>query len=177
MLMLDPELADERQSEIVTRARELVERDGGAWRGQESWGRRRLAYEIDKKNDAHYHLVHFDCEPATLDELTRVLKITDGAMRHMAVRRHAKWAIAGTTRPPAPEHVPAPAPVEEAEAPAPAAAEAEPEPEATPEPEAAPEPEAEAAPEPEAEAPDEPASEPEPEAAAEPEPETQPATE
>src|ERR1044072_3130314 len=103
MLMLDPELADERQTEIVTRARELVERDGGAWRGQESWGRRRLAYEIDKKNDAHYHLVHFDCEPATLDELTRGLQITDGAMRHMAVRRHPRWAIAGTTRPPAPE--------------------------------------------------------------------------
>ena len=117
--MLDPELADERQSEIVTRARELVERDGGTWRGQESWGRRRLAYEIDKKNDAHYHLVHFDCEPATLDELSRILKITDGAMRHMAVRRHPRWAIAGTTRPPAPEPVaepePAPEAVEEAE--------------------------------------------------------------
>jgi len=174
MLMLDPELADERQSEIVTRARELVERDGGTWRGQESWGRRRLAYEIDKKNDAHYHLVHFDCEPATLDELTRVLKITDGAMRHMAVRRHARWAIAGTTRPPAPEHVPEPAPVAAAE---PEAA-PEPEPAAAAEPEAAPAPEA---PEPDAAAPEEPAaeptSEPEPEAAAEPEPETQPATE
>jgi small subunit ribosomal protein S6 len=87
MLMLDAELADERQNEILTRARELVERGGGSWVGQESWGRRKLAYEIDKKTEAHYHLLHFDCEPETLDELTRVLKITDGAMRHMAVRR------------------------------------------------------------------------------------------
>jgi len=87
MLMLDAELSDERQNEILTRARELVERGGGAWVGQESWGRRKLAYEIDKKTEAHYHLLHFDCEPETLDELTRVLKITDGAMRHMAVRR------------------------------------------------------------------------------------------
>ena len=89
MLMLDPELAEERQSEIVTRARELVERGGGVWHGDEPWGRRRLAYEIEKKGEAHYHLLHFDADPATLDELTRVLKITDGAMRHMAVRRPA----------------------------------------------------------------------------------------
>jgi small subunit ribosomal protein S6 len=89
MLMLDPDLAEERQNEILTRARELVERGGGVWQGQEPWGRRHLAYEIDKKSEAHYHLLQFDADPATLDELTRILKITDGAMRHMAVRRPA----------------------------------------------------------------------------------------
>jgi small subunit ribosomal protein S6 len=87
MLLLDPELAEERQSEIVTRARELVEKGGGAWQGQEPWGRRKLAYEIAKKGEAYYHLLYFDADAETLDELTRVLKITDGAMRHMAVRR------------------------------------------------------------------------------------------
>jgi small subunit ribosomal protein S6 len=90
LLMLDPELAEERQNEIVARTRELVERGGGTWQGHESWGRRRLAYEIDKKGEAHYHLLHFDAPPATLEEITRVLKITDGAMRHMAVRRPAQ---------------------------------------------------------------------------------------
>jgi small subunit ribosomal protein S6 len=87
MLLLDVELPEERQNEILARARELVEKDGGTWVGQESWGRRKLAYEIDKKAEAIYYLLHFDCEPTTLDELTRILKITDGAMRHMAVRR------------------------------------------------------------------------------------------
>jgi small subunit ribosomal protein S6 len=89
MLLLDPELAEERQNELVARSRELVERGGGTWQGNEAWGRRRLAYEIDKKNEAYYHLLHFDSDPATLEELTRVLKITDGAIRHMAVRRPA----------------------------------------------------------------------------------------
>jgi small subunit ribosomal protein S6 len=135
MLMLDPELADERQTEIVTRARALIEGGGGAWQGQESWGRRKLAYEIDKKNEAHYHLFHFDCEPATLDELTRVLRITDGAMRHMAVRRPAGSVLG---RAPAPPSEPVSAP-------------AAPEAEAAPVAEAAPEAEAEAAPEPQAE--------------------------
>ena len=117
MLMLDPELADERQTEIVTRARELVEGGGGAWQGQETWGRRKLAYEIEKKGEASYHLLHFDCEPATLDELTRVLKITDGAMRHMAVRRPAASALRPAA--PAPAPVPESAPPEPAPTPAP----------------------------------------------------------
>jgi len=87
LLMLDPELADERQNEIIARVQEIVAKGGGTWQGSESWGRRKLAYEIDHKTDGTYHLLTFDCEPATLDELSRVLRITDGAMRHMATRR------------------------------------------------------------------------------------------
>ena len=87
MLMLDPELAEERQNEIVARMRELIEQRGGSWVGQEPWGRRKLAYEIDKKDEGIYHLLQFDADAETLDEVTRVLRITDGAMRHMAVRR------------------------------------------------------------------------------------------
>jgi small subunit ribosomal protein S6 len=87
LLMLDPDLPDERQAEIVTRTRELIERGGGRWDGQEVWGRRKLAYEIGRKPDGTYHLLTFAAEPAALDEVSRVLKITDGVMRHMAVRR------------------------------------------------------------------------------------------
>jgi small subunit ribosomal protein S6 len=89
MLLLDPELADERQDEILTRAKELVERRGGTWQAQETWGRRKLAYEIRRQPEAVYHLLHFDCDAETLEELSRVLKITDGVMRHLAVRRPA----------------------------------------------------------------------------------------
>ena len=87
MLMLDPELSEERQNEIVSRARELVERGGGTWAGQDGWGRRKLAYEIDHKPEGVYHLLTFSAQPETLDEISRVLKITDGVMRHLAVRQ------------------------------------------------------------------------------------------
>ena len=49
LLMLDPELPQERQEEIVKRTRDLVEAGGGTWDGQDVWGRRKLAYEIDKQ--------------------------------------------------------------------------------------------------------------------------------
>jgi small subunit ribosomal protein S6 len=85
--MLDPEVAEERQGEIVARTRELIEKGGGAWKGHDLWGRRKLAYEIDHKPEGTYHLLTFEAEPETLDEVSRVLKITDGVMRHMAVRQ------------------------------------------------------------------------------------------
>ena len=98
LLMLDAELPDERQNEIVTRAREAIERDGGRFDAHEPWGRRRLAYEIDHKREGAYHLLTFASEPETLAEISRVLKITDGVMRHLAVRR----VVGASTRPPEP---------------------------------------------------------------------------
>ena len=86
LLMLDPEAPEERHDEILARTRELIERAGGTWQGHEPWGRRRLAYDIDHKTDGVYHLLTFDAEPETLAEVTRILKITDGVVRHLAVR-------------------------------------------------------------------------------------------
>jgi small subunit ribosomal protein S6 len=87
LLLLDAELPDERQEEIVTRARELIERSGGQFAAHDAWGRRKLAFEIDRKAEGSYHLLSFAAEPETLDEVSRVLKITDGVLRHLAVRR------------------------------------------------------------------------------------------
>jgi len=86
LLLFDAELPEERQNEIVTRTRELVER-GGAFESHDVWGRRRLVYEIDHKGEGTYHLLTFQADPGTLDEISRVLKITDGVLRHLAVKR------------------------------------------------------------------------------------------
>jgi small subunit ribosomal protein S6 len=105
MLLLDPELAEERSAEIVQRVRDAVEAAKGSWDGHEPWGRRRLAYEIDHKNEAVYHLLLFTCPPDTLAEVTRVLKITDGVVRYGAYRR-----VKGSTHTKAPAQLPAAAP-------------------------------------------------------------------
>lgn len=102
LLLLDPSLDDGRQGEIVGRVRELVEKGEGSWDLHDEWGRRRLAYEIDHKAEGSYHLLHFTSEPATLDEISRVLRIDDGVMRHLATRR-----IEGS--PARPVAIPAPA--------------------------------------------------------------------
>src|SRR6185503_4701000 len=58
------------------------------------WGRRKLAYEIDHKPEGFYHLLLFSSAPEVLDEITRILRITDGVLRHMAVRRPKSSAAA-----------------------------------------------------------------------------------
>ena len=89
LLLLDPEQAEARQDEIVSRAREQVEKGGGTWQSHDAWGRRRLAYPIAKKEEGVYHLLVFDADGATLDEVSRVLKIDDAVLRHMATRHIA----------------------------------------------------------------------------------------
>ena len=87
LLLLDPELSDEKQTEIVGRVRTLVEQGGGTFERHDPWGRRKLAYPIDKKDDGVYHLISFSAPTETLEELSRVLKIDDDVMRHMTTRR------------------------------------------------------------------------------------------
>ena len=122
LLLLDPEQAEARQDDIVARARELVEKSGGAWHSHDAWGRRRLAYPIAHKEEGVYHLVVFDAEAETLDEMSRVLKIDDAVLRHLATRH-----VAGsrTSAPRDDAAAPAAAPAEAA-APVPTPAEAVP---------------------------------------------------
>jgi small subunit ribosomal protein S6 len=89
LLMLDPEQAEARQDDIVARTRDLVEKGGGTWQSHDAWGRRRLAYPIAHKEEGVYHLVVFDSEAETLTEVSRVLKIEDAVLRHMATRHIA----------------------------------------------------------------------------------------
>jgi small subunit ribosomal protein S6 len=89
LLMLDPEQAEARQDDIVARARDLVEKDGGSWHSHDAWGRRRLAYPIAHKEEGVYHLVVFDAQAETLDEISRILKIDDAVLRHLATRHIA----------------------------------------------------------------------------------------
>ena len=114
LLMLDPEQAEARQDDIVARARDLVEKNGGAWHSHDAWGRRRLAYPIAHKEEGVYHLVVFDAEAATLEEISRVLKIDDAVLRHLATRHiagsrtsaprdEAAAPVAAPAEPPAPE--------------------------------------------------------------------------
>jgi ribosomal protein S6 len=118
LLMLDPEQAEARQDDIVARARDLVEKSGGAWHSHDAWGRRRLAYPIAHKEEGVYHLVVFDAEPATLDEMSRVLKIDDAVLRHLATRHIAgSRTSAPRDEAAAPVAAPAETPAPEAAAP------------------------------------------------------------
>lgn len=116
LLMLDPEGAEAHQDELIARVRGLVEGGGGAWRSHDAWGRRRLAYPIAKKNEGVYHLVVFEAGGETLDEISRVLKIDDGVLRHLATK-HIEGSRTSAPRDETPAPAPTPATVPEYDAP------------------------------------------------------------
>ena len=103
LLLLDPDGAEAHQDELIARVRGLVENAGGTWRSHDAWGRRRLAYEIAKKPEGVYHLIVFEASAETLDEISRVLKIDDAVLRHLATK-HIEGSRTSAPRdePPAP---------------------------------------------------------------------------
>jgi small subunit ribosomal protein S6 len=80
VLMLDPEIPDERREEITAEARQRIE-SGGSLKHDSGWGMRKLAYEIQQRTEADYRFFRFETEGTLLDELNHNLRIADGVLR------------------------------------------------------------------------------------------------
>ena len=89
LLLLDPELSDEKQAEIVERAKTLVEKGGGTLERHDPWGRRKLAYEIKKKAEGIYAVVDMQAEPDLAKELDRQLNLNEAVLRTKLIRPEA----------------------------------------------------------------------------------------
>ena len=70
---------------MIERYKTLVESQQGKIHRVEDWGRRQLAYPIQKVAKAHYVLMNIECGPATLGELEHGFRFNDAVMRHLTV--------------------------------------------------------------------------------------------
>ncbi len=121
VLLLDPKAEDETRAKIVADAKSAIEAQGDLLR-HDDWGERPLAYPIDKKASAEYHLLQFHAgTPELLSGLDRTLRITDGVVRFRIIK--LKPGV-----PDAPDMPAASAPPVEAPAPADTPAAEQPEP-------------------------------------------------
>jgi len=71
---------------MVERYRGTIESNGGSIHRLEDWGRRQLAYPIQKLHKAHYILMNIECEADTLEELTSAFRFNDAVLRNMVVK-------------------------------------------------------------------------------------------
>jgi small subunit ribosomal protein S6 len=87
MLLLDPTAPSDRHETILNETQKLIE-SGGKTVGTYDWGTRRMAFEIDHRPEAAYHLIQFetDQKAVLLDRLDHSLKIMDGVLRHRIIR-------------------------------------------------------------------------------------------
>jgi small subunit ribosomal protein S6 len=72
---------------MIERYRASIETGGGAIHRLEDWGRRQLAYPIQKLHKAHYVLMNIECNTDTLEELTSAFRFNDAVLRNMVINR------------------------------------------------------------------------------------------
>ena len=87
LYFVDPAATEEARAGVSKRIDVAVTENGGKIDNVEDWGKRTLAFEIDKLTEGDYTLVDFHADPAQIAELDRVLRINDAVKRHMIVRR------------------------------------------------------------------------------------------
>jgi small subunit ribosomal protein S6 len=87
MLVLRPDAPDERTAAIVDRTTRQIATDGGQIVKVAPWGRRRLAYPIERYREGSYHIIVFEAPPGTIAEIERTLLITEEVLRHLIVRQ------------------------------------------------------------------------------------------
>ena len=92
MIMFDNDSDDASIQGMLGRVHDLVQGGGGRVATLDRWGRRRLAYEINKKHEAYYVVLEILTEATNLDEVERVLRIADGVVRHKLLRLPDKEA-------------------------------------------------------------------------------------
>lgn len=87
LLLINPSLDEEARAALLQKVQDLITTDGGTVDNVDSWGKRKLAFEIGKVTEGDYALIDFHTAPSAIAELDRVLKITDPVVRFMLLHR------------------------------------------------------------------------------------------
>lgn len=86
VLLVHPDQSNQ-VADMVTKYRSIVEDNGGNNHRLEDWGRRQLAYPINKIHKAHYVLLNIECNDETLAQLEELFKYNDAIIRSLIIRR------------------------------------------------------------------------------------------
>ncbi len=90
MVILDPSLEERTVEPSLDKYLNVVRKDGGSVESVDVWGRRRLAYEINKQAEGIYAVVQLTAEPATVKELDRQLGLNESVLRTKVMRPDAR---------------------------------------------------------------------------------------
>jgi small subunit ribosomal protein S6 len=98
MVILDPEVDERTVAPSLDKFLNVIRNDGGTIDKVDIWGRRRLAYEIDKKTEGIYAVVNFSAESKTTDELDRQLGLSEAVMRTKVLRADTAVSQTGDSK-------------------------------------------------------------------------------
>ena len=89
-LVVSAKIEDYARTATVEKAKENITRAGGTETEVEDWGKKKLAYEVQKMSEAYYYFIQFDAEPTVPAEVEQDVRIMDNVLRFLVVRKDEK---------------------------------------------------------------------------------------
>ena len=89
-LIVNAKIEDEVRTATVEKAKEYITRAGGTITDVEDWGKKKLAYDIQKMSEGFYYFIHFDAEATAPAEIESNVRIMDNVLRFLCVRTDEK---------------------------------------------------------------------------------------
>lgn len=86
LFIVHPSLSEEDVKAIIEKVKAVIE-EAGTVTEIEEWGKKRLAYEIQKVRDGYYTLIKFKSEPKVLEELNHIFRITENVLRGIIIKK------------------------------------------------------------------------------------------
>ena len=88
-VVLSAKIEDEDRAAVIEKVKAQIERFGGTVTEVDEWGKRRLAYEIQKMREGFYYFIQFEADAACPAELERHIRIMENVIRYLCVRQDA----------------------------------------------------------------------------------------
>lgn len=85
--VVNAKIEDDERAAVVDKCKALIERFGGTITNVDEWGKRRLAYEIQRMKEGFYYIVQFDAPTTAPAEIESRIRIMDNVMRYLVVKR------------------------------------------------------------------------------------------
>ena len=86
-VVVSAKIEDEERAAVVDKCKALIERFGGTITNVDDWGKKRLAYEVQKMKEAFYYFIQFDAESTEPIEIENRVRIMDNVIRFLCVRQ------------------------------------------------------------------------------------------
>lgn len=88
-VIVNAKIEDDARTETIEKVKELITRFGGNVTDVDEWGKKRLAYEIQKMKEGFYYFIQFDGDSTTPNELESRIRIMEPVIRYLCVRQEA----------------------------------------------------------------------------------------
>ena len=88
-VVVSAKIEDDERAAVIEKVQAYVTRFGGVVSDVDEWGKRRLAYEIQKMREGYYYFIHFDADATVPAEMEARLRIMDNVLRYLCVKQEA----------------------------------------------------------------------------------------